>query len=86
MRSCTTAWQPSSRVQAPAALAAAITGAGSRIAPVTLDMWLSATTRVLGPISFSPASTSMLPSSRTGMKRSTTPFLSRRKCQGMILA
>ena len=49
-------------------------------------MWQSATTLVRGPISFSPASTSMAPSSRTGMKRSTTPLRSRSKCQGTMLA
>ncbi len=53
---------------------------------MTLDMWFRATTLVFGPIIDRPASRSMLPSSRTGMKRSTTPLRSRRKCQGMMLA
>ena len=75
-RSCTTAWQPSSSTGAPTARAASTTGAHvQRAAPVTLDMWVSATMRVRGRSGArGRASRSSAPSSRTGTNRSTTPL------------
>ena len=54
--------------------------------PSTLDICVTATSRVRGPISAFSASMSSAPSSLTGAHFRTAPYRSRSMCHGTILA
>ena len=56
------------------------------IVPSALDMWLMATSLVLGPSSFSYSSISSVPLSSIGTTFRTMPFSVRSICHGTILA
>ena len=81
----TAPWQPSISTRAPAAWARRLISATGLRVPSTLDMWVTATMRDLGPSKSAQASMSRVPSSRTGIHFSTAPLRSRSMCQGTML-
>ena len=78
-------WQASRTVSAPTARAAATTSATGEIAPVTLETWVKATTRVRSLMAANEAG-SRRPSSSTRSHRNVAPVRRASCCHGTRLA